>query len=73
MDRTTTAKVVRGLVARGLVVRRPAPDDARTLVLALTAAGDRLREEAADRLERCDDDFLAPLPQAERDRRLASG
>ena len=79
MDRTTTAKVVRGLVDRGLVVRRPAPDDARTLVLALTPAGDRLREEAADRLERCDDDFLAPLPPAERDRlhaalrHLASG
>jgi DNA-binding MarR family transcriptional regulator len=79
MDRTTTAKVVRGLVDRGLVVRRPAPDDARALVLALTPAGDRLRAEAAALLERCDDDFLAPLPAAERDRlnavlrRLASG
>jgi DNA-binding MarR family transcriptional regulator len=72
MDRTTTAKVVRGLVERGLVVRRPAPDDARTLVLALTPAGDRLREEAAIALAECDDAFLAPLPAPERDRLRAA-
>lgn len=79
MDRTTTAKVVRALVERGLVIRRPAPDDARALVLALTPVGDRLRAEAAVRLAECDDAFLAPLPAAERERlhaalrHLASG
>ena len=79
MDRTTTAKLVRGLVDRGLVVRRRAPDDARTLVLALTPTGDRLRAEAAAVLAECDDAFLAPLPPSERDRlhaalrHLASG
>jgi len=72
MDRTTTAKLVRGLVDRGLVVRRPAPDDARALVLALTPAGDRLRAEAAAVLAECDDAFLAPLPPAERDRLRAA-
>lgn len=79
MDRTTTAKLVRALVDRGLVVRRPAPDDARALVLALTADGDRLRRAAAARLERCDEAFLAPLPAPQRAalhaalRRLADG
>lgn len=77
MDRTTTAKVVRELVARGLVERHPA--DGRTLTLALTPAGERLRAAAATVLERCDDEFLAPLPAAERTRlhaalrRLAGG
>jgi DNA-binding MarR family transcriptional regulator len=48
-------------------------------VLALTPDGDRLRARAAERLERCDDAFLAPLSAAERTqlraalRRLASG
>jgi DNA-binding MarR family transcriptional regulator len=68
MDRTTTAKVVRSLVGRGLVVRDPAPGDSRALVLALTPEGDRLRAAAAAVLERCDDEFLAPLPTGERER-----
>jgi DNA-binding MarR family transcriptional regulator len=66
IDRTTTAKVVRALVDRGLVVRRPADGDARALVLALTPEGGRIRSEAAVRLERCDADFLAPLSATER-------
>ena len=66
MDRTTTAKIVRTLVDRGLVVRRPAPHDARALVVALTGEGDRLRDEAAARLRDCDDAFLAPLSTTER-------
>jgi MarR family transcriptional regulator, lower aerobic nicotinate degradation pathway regulator len=68
MDRTTTAKVVRSLVGRGLVVRHPAPGDSRALVLTLTPEGDRLRAAAAAALERCDDEFLAPLPTGERER-----
>jgi DNA-binding MarR family transcriptional regulator len=68
LDRTTTHKLVRGLVARGLVRRRAAPGDARALVLELTPEGERLRAVAAARLEACDEAFLAPLAPEERAR-----
>jgi DNA-binding MarR family transcriptional regulator len=66
LDRTTTLKLVRGLVDRGLVRRTTAPGDARALVLELTPAGERLRAAAAARLVACDEEFLAPLRPDER-------
>lgn len=68
LDRTTTARLVRGLVDRGLVGRSPLPGNGRALVLELTPAGDALRAEAAGRLAASDEEFLSPLSPDERTR-----
>jgi DNA-binding MarR family transcriptional regulator len=68
LDRTTTAKLMRRLADRGLVRRAPLPGNSRALLVELTPAGDALRAEAARKLRACDDELLAPLDPAERDR-----
>lgn len=68
LDRTSTARMVRDLVDRGLVGRSPLPGNGRALVLELTAAGDALRAEAARRLALSDEEFLSPLGPDERTR-----
>lgn len=70
LDRTTTAKLVRHLVGRGLVRRAPLTGNGR--VPELTAAGDTPRAEAARRLAACDDELPAPLAPEGRDRLHAS-
>ena len=72
LDRTTTATLLRHLEARGLVHRAPLPGNNRTLVLTLTADGERLRAAGARRLEAAQEEFLAPLPPTDRDRLRAS-
>ena len=72
LDRTTTATLLRHLEDRGLVHRAPLPGNNRTLVLSLTADGERLRAAGARQLEAAQADFLAPLPAADRDRLRAS-
>lgn len=54
LDRTTTTKVVAGLVARGLIDRATAPHDRRTYRLALSPAGRALFAEADQVLADCD-------------------
>jgi DNA-binding MarR family transcriptional regulator len=66
LDRTTTATLVRRLVDRGLVRRRPQPGNGRVLVLELTEAGEAMRAAAAGRLRAGEERFLAPLTPAER-------
>lgn len=65
-DRTTTGKIVRGLVDRGLVRRTPLAGNGRALVLELTPAGEELRAAAAVRLRECDDRFTRPLTSVQR-------
>jgi DNA-binding MarR family transcriptional regulator len=72
LDRTTTATLLRRLEDRGLVHRAPLPGNNRTLVLTLTAEGERLRAAGARRLEAAQEEFLAPLPPTDRDRLRAS-
>jgi DNA-binding MarR family transcriptional regulator len=66
MDPATIQGVVRRLVARGLVERRPDPEDRRVMVLSLTLAGERLARRAIARARRITRETLAPLPVAER-------
>jgi DNA-binding MarR family transcriptional regulator len=66
MDPATIQGVVRRVVARGLVERRPDPEDRRVMVLSLTLAGERLARRAIARARRITRETLAPLPVAER-------
>jgi DNA-binding MarR family transcriptional regulator len=51
MKTTTTSGVLRRLEERGLVARRPHPDDGRSVLLTLTPSGDRLTDEAQQSFE----------------------
>lgn len=45
----TVSRVIAGLIRLGLVVREPAPGDRRSGLLSLTAAGQKLYREVAER------------------------
>lgn len=47
MDKVTVSRAAIALVDRGLVARRPNPDDQRSHLLSLTAAGQTLYESVA--------------------------
>ncbi len=66
-DRTTTAKVVRRLERRNLLVRRRGRKDGRTKCLYLTRAGVTLLARLIPRAEKVMERFFAPLSRRERD------
>jgi DNA-binding MarR family transcriptional regulator len=66
MDPATIQGVVRRLVARGLVERRPDPEDRRVMVLSLTASGARVARDAVARARDITRATLEPLAPAER-------
>ncbi|WP_320668845.1 MarR family winged helix-turn-helix transcriptional regulator [Patulibacter defluvii] len=49
-DNSNVTGIIDRLERRGLVERRPSPDDRRVRILALTAEGERLRAAVAERL-----------------------
>lgn len=68
IDRTSIAKLLTGLEARGLISRTQDPANRRAYLVDLTPAGADLRARAAELLADCDDRFLAPLPTRDRAR-----
>lgn len=66
LDRTTILKLGALLERKGLVVRERDVNDARAYAVALTRAGDRLRDDAFALLLSCEDRFLTPLDRRER-------
>jgi MarR family transcriptional regulator, lower aerobic nicotinate degradation pathway regulator len=66
VDRATTGQILHGLEQRGLIVRRPAPDDARRRCIVVTAQGRKLLESAGPALERAHQRLVAPLSAEER-------
>lgn len=66
MTKGGITKLADRLIARGLVLRRPDPDDARAQTLALTAAGERLVPELAAEADANDQAFFENLTAAER-------
>jgi DNA-binding MarR family transcriptional regulator len=60
--------VVDELERSGYVERRRNPRDRRAYSLQATAAGRQVLERAADATKHAEDEFLAPLPVAERRR-----
>ncbi len=68
IDRTTMVAVVDELEKAGHVERRRDPRDRRAYSLQATPKGRRVLQRAAAATERAEDEFLAPLPPAERRR-----
>jgi len=66
LDRTTILKLGASLERKSLVVRERDAGDARAYAMALTPAGERLREEAFELLLACEAQFLTPLTRKER-------
>jgi DNA-binding MarR family transcriptional regulator len=68
VDRTTTVAVVDELERAGLVERRRDSRDRRAYSLQATPKGRRVLKRAAEATRRAEDEFLAPLPAADRRR-----
>lgn len=66
MDAATMQGVIKRLIARGLIERRPDPDDRRRLLLTLTPDGTALVAEATGRGHLITDQTLDPLSAGER-------
>lgn len=60
-DKVTVLRVLRGLEARGLVERGPAPDNRRNMCVNLTAQGRGILQQAQRPAERAYKRLLAPL------------
>jgi DNA-binding MarR family transcriptional regulator len=65
MPLTTTSDVVRRLEGRGLVRRRPNPDDGRSFLFELTARGDREWRRGWGALQRIDSRLARELDRDE--------
>lgn len=65
VDRTTMVALIDDLQGKGLVRRRPDPEDRRKNAVELTDAGRDTTRRAADAVERTEGDFLGPLSAAE--------
>ena len=67
LDKTTMVVTVDKLEKRGLVERRPAPNDRRARIIAVTDPGRRLAQEGDDLVQGIFADVLGSLPEDERD------
>lgn len=65
-DRATIGGVVDRLEAKGLVERKPSPDDRRVKTVTLTAKGAALLTEVESEVLKAQEDMLEPLSPAER-------
>jgi MarR family transcriptional regulator, lower aerobic nicotinate degradation pathway regulator len=68
IDRTTMVAVVDELESAGYVERRRDPSDRRAYSLHATTKGRRVLARAAEATKRAEDEFLAPLAEADRRR-----
>jgi DNA-binding MarR family transcriptional regulator len=68
LDRSTTADIVRRLVARRLVTQVKDPEDARRRLVRITAAGRALYAESTVRAVRVNEAVLAGLDEEQRTR-----
>ena len=65
-DKVTVLRVLRGLEARGLVARTPAPDNRRNVSVALTPDGAAMLVRAQRPAEKAYKRLLAPLDRQQR-------
>jgi DNA-binding MarR family transcriptional regulator len=66
LDKTTMVGTVDKLEKRGLVERRPAPNDRRARIIAVTDAGRELAQSGDDLVQGIFADVLGSLPEDER-------
>jgi DNA-binding MarR family transcriptional regulator len=67
LDKTTMVVTVDKLEKRGLVERRPAPNDRRARIIAVTDAGRTLAQDGDGLVQGIFADVLGSLPDEERD------
>jgi MarR family transcriptional regulator, transcriptional regulator for hemolysin len=67
LDKTTMVVTVDKLEKRGLVERRPAPNDRRARIIAVTDAGRALAQDGDDLVQGIFADVLGSLPADQRD------
>ena len=72
IDRSTTAEIVKRLVARGLVKRRRSRGDLRAYVVTLTPEGEKVLAEAEPVIAAVEKALLEALPEEDRDCFVAS-
>lgn len=72
IDRTNVAEVLSRLEGRGLVRRRPNPEDQRARLASLTAKGRALTKGLFPAMQRSQDRLLGTLTQKERDAFMAT-
>lgn len=65
-DRATTGEILKGLEARGLVMRTPSEHDGRKRLVTLTASGRKILERAGEALSRSQQKLLGPFSAEER-------
>lgn len=71
LDRGTVSGVLDRLVDQQLIVRRPHPDDGRSVLVELSARGKMLDREAAGTVEACVRRALGSLPRSKVDAAIA--
>jgi DNA-binding MarR family transcriptional regulator len=64
LDRGTLSGIVERLTAQGLLLRKPHPQDGRSVLLQLSARGRALDRETAGTVEACVGRALATLPHS---------
>ncbi len=65
-DKVTVLRVLRGLEGRGLVQREPSPSSRRHLSISLSAAGEKLLDDAQKPAEQAYHRLMEPLDEAQR-------
>lgn len=65
MDKVTVSRAAIALVGRGLLARRPNPDDKRSHLLSLSAAGSDLHAQIAPKALELEQSLFASLAPAE--------
>lgn len=65
-DKVTVLRVLRGLEARGLIVRTPAAISRRSVAIALTDAGQVVLSKAQEPVERAYQRLMAPLNEVQK-------
>jgi DNA-binding MarR family transcriptional regulator len=66
-DKVTVLRVLRGLEARGMVKRGPAPDNKRNMCVNLTPEGQAVLQQAQRPAERAYKRLLSPLDKEQQD------
>lgn len=72
VDRTTMVAILDALEAKGLVARRPHPEDRRRNAVELTETGHAVLRKAIEVSDAAEDEFLAPLDPEDAERLRAS-
>lgn len=64
-DKSQMTRTIRSLETKGLVERRPSPDDARVTFVSLTHAGDRVVDTLKQVVSETINEILSPISESE--------